>query len=191
MKFTKRILATLLVFVLALSLALPTAAVDWNEFRITKQPENLTIKHGDSFTLSVEVNLPTGVTDVEYQWYNRSLNPIGNATSPELHLNSGDPHYPEDSRFGGGSSAQFQVWITAYVKNASGDVVVEKRLRSNTVNVRTERTSLGKFLDVTIAPFGYAFSATIVAPGFILIFPLAYIGFLFYFYYLGLRGLFS
>jgi hypothetical protein len=188
----KKLLATLLTLALALSLALPAmAAVNWDEFRITKQPQDLTIKHGDSFTLSVEVNVPDGVHEVTYQWYNKSLNPIENATSSELHFRPDDSYYPTDSRLGG-SQAEFQVWITAYIKNADDVVVVVRRILSNTVSVQTERTALGKFLDVTIAPFGYAFSSVIAtAPVSVPLFPLAYLYWLVLAYISGFRALFS
>jgi hypothetical protein len=189
MKKTKRILSTLLAlvlsFALAFSFALPAAAaVNWDDFRITKQPQNLTIKHGDSFTLSVEVAMPVGA-DIKYQWYGGS-NRIANATASELHLGADDRYYPDDDRLGGASSSFF-CEITAYDEDNGGD---KRTIWSDTVHVTTERTLLGKLLDVTIAPFGYAFSAVIVAPVFIPIFPLAYLGFLIYFYVQGFMGLF-
>jgi len=62
MKLTKRLFAVLLTFALVLGFALPAmAAVKWSEFRITKQPQSQTIKHGESFTLSVEMNAPLQV----------------------------------------------------------------------------------------------------------------------------------
>ena len=100
MKITKRIFATLLTFALALSLALPTmAAVNWDDFRITKQPQGLTIKEGESFTLSVGVNVPDGA-EVVYQWEcDGSI--IEGATAPELTIGPGDRYYPEFNRIGG------------------------------------------------------------------------------------------
>jgi len=186
MKFTKRILAAFLTLALALSLALPAmAAVNWSDFRITKQPQNLTIKHGDSFTLSVKVNVPDGV-EVEYQWYGGS-NRIKNATASELYLGPDDQYYPDDYSLGGASSSFF-CEITAYDEDNSGD---KRTIWSDTAHVTTKRTISGKLLDVTIAPFGYAFSAIMAAPVFIPIFPLAYLGFLVYFFVQGFIGLFS
>ena len=192
MKHTKRTLAVLLTFALALSFALPTmAAVNWDEFRITKQPQSLTIKHGESFTLSVEVAVPVGVDEIKYQWYNKSLNPIENATSSKLHFSPDDSYYPTDGRLGG-SSAEFQVWITAYIKDAGDVVLVERRILSNTVSVRTERSSMGKFLDVTIAPFWYAFGGVMATPVVsIPLFPLAYLFWLVLAYVSGFRALFA
>jgi len=188
-KFTKRILAALLTLTLALSLALPTmAAVNWDDFRIAKQPQGLTIKEGESFTLSVEVNVPDGV-EVAYQW-SISTKRIENATTPELHLGPDDPYYPENSPLGG-ASTDYICDITAYEKDGGGNVISKRYLISDRVRVTTERSFWGKLLDVTIAPFGYAFSAVIVAPVFIPIFPLAYLGFLIYFYVQGFMGLFS
>ena len=190
MKFTKRMLAVTLTLALALSLALPAAAaVDWNDFRITKQPQNLTIKYGESFMLSVEVNVPAGV-EVEYQWYTGSSSKITGATTSEMHLGPNDHFYPENYRYGG-ASTDFICEITAYEKDGGGNVVSTRFRRSDMVYVSTKRTSLGKLIDVTIGPFGYAFTAVVVSPAFIFIFPLAYLGFLIYFYGKGFVGLFS
>jgi len=189
MKFTKRMLAMVLTFALALSLALPAmAAVDWNDFRITKQPQNLTIKQGESFTLSVEVNVPVGV-EVEYQWW-RGSTPIENATSVQLHLVPDDPMYPPIGRLGGGE-VRYECIITAYEKDSVGAVITTRNLRSDSIRVRMERSTWGKILDVTIAPFGYAFTLTMLSPAMILIFPFAYIYFLILSYVEGFKALFS
>ena len=46
------------------------AATDWDDFYIiTQPPENLYVPYGESFALSVEVNVPDGVDAVTYQWY--------------------------------------------------------------------------------------------------------------------------
>jgi len=188
MKKAKRILSTLLALALALTLAfsltLPaSAAVNWNDFYITKQPQGLTIKHGDSFTLSVEVNVPADA-EIKYQWYCGS-NRIENAVNSELHLGPDDRYYLEDYSLGG-SSASYMCEITAQEIGNSD----KRTIWSNSAHVTTERSFWGKLLDVTIAPFGYAFSAVIVTPVFIPIFPLAYLGFLIYFYVQGFMGLF-
>jgi len=194
MRFTKRMLAVLLTLALALSLGLPAvAAVDWNEFRITKQPENMTIKQGDSFTLSVEVNVPEGM-EVEYQWcriHGGSID-IENATSPDLRLGPDNSNYPQNNKFGGGDSERYECQITAYAKNAVGTVVLEKRIWSNTVSVQLERTVVGKILDVTVGPFWYAFGSVFAtAPVSIPLFPLAYLFWVVLAYASGFRALFS
>ena len=193
MKSTKKPLALLLTLALAFALVLPaTAAVDWSEFRITKQPQNLTIKQGDSFTLSVEVNVPEGF-EVEYQWRRMSggSTNIEGATSPELHLGPNDSHYPTDSRYGG-DSVVYECWITAYVKNADDIIVLERRISSGSASVQTKRTVLGKILDVTIAPFWYAFGGVMATPVVsIPLFPFAYLFWLVLAYVSGFRALFS
>ena len=189
MKSTKRILATLLTLALALSLTLPAmAVVDWDEFRITKQPQDLTIKNGDSFTLSVEVNIPDGV-EVEYRWQ-RDSSYIEGATAPELHLRTGDSFYPEFSRLGG-DLADYVCDIIGYEKDAVGNVISSRSLRSDRVRVGTERTALGKLFDVTIGPIGYALISPVLMTPLIVVYPFAFLGFLVYYYYLGFKALFS
>ena len=186
MKFTKRMLATLLTLALALGWALPTmAAVNWDEFRITKQPEGMTIKHGESFTLSVEVNVPDGV-EVTYRWQCKGVF-IENANTRELRLGPDDLYYPSFERLGGNETS-YQCWITPY---EDGNAIPMRIRTSNTVNVKIERSISGKLLDVTIAPFGYAFTMVIMSPALALIFPISYIGCLIYAYYVGFRALFS
>ncbi|MDR2686972.1 MAG: hypothetical protein LBB75_04410 [Oscillospiraceae bacterium] len=188
MKHTKGLLAALLALALALSLALPTmAAVDWSDFRITTQPQSKTIKYGDSFTLSVKVHVPDGV-EVEYQW--EHSNKIEGATTSILTLGPDDRYYPEYDRLGG-ASTDFICWITAYERDSDGHEISKRYLMSDRVHVTTERTALGKFLDVTIAPFGYAFTMTMMSPAFALIFPISYLGCLVYCYIEGFKGLFS
>jgi len=189
MKHTKKLLALLLVLLLAFGLAMPaTAAVNWDEFKITKQPQGLTIKEGESFTLSVEVNVPAGL-EVEYQW-RRGSTFIKNATSPQLHLSPDHPMYPPDGRLGG-VEVSYDCWITAYEKDNVGIVLKTDRIWTDIARVKTERSTWGKILDVTIAPFGYAFTLTMLSPAMILIFPFAYIYFLILSYVEGFRALFS
>ena len=187
-KLFGKVLKSGLVWLLALtlSLALPTmAAVNWDDFRITKQPQNLTIKQGDSFTLSVEVNVPTEV-EIEYQW--RCFGEfIENATTPDLHLSPDDPDYPKYEPLGG-ISTSYECWITARGRDSENNVV--SRNLYAFAKVTTERSSLGKLADVTIAPFGYAFTMVVTSPAFALIFPISFLGCLIYFYVKGFMGLF-
>jgi len=194
MKFTKRILAVFLTLALALGLALPTmAAVNWDEFRITKQPQNLTIKHGDSFTLNVEVNVPDGV-EVEYQWHR--LLPIAGATASELEIGSDDTFlYPNAN-----GSEYYFCKITAYEKDADGTTLASKTLTSDRACVTAQRvdppkTFWDKINGITWEPFVDAFSLSLmnIVLSYGLLLPVSPILFLVYLiisFIQGFRGLF-
>jgi hypothetical protein len=200
MKFTKRLLAVALTLALALSLALPAmAAVDWTEFKITKQPQDLTIKYGDSFTLSVEVAVPEGV-EVEYQWYYRDGSsgnaiPIENATSLELQVKPDALFYPENVRFGG-ATINYTCQATAYAKDEAGNIILPKKHLGSSVDVKTERTTSGRLYDLFIAPFEYAFGTTValISMTYGILIPVSPLAFLFglvFGFVEGLRGLFN
>ena len=203
MNFTKRMLAVFLAFALELTFTWPALAeeetpaeepsastVNWDNFYITAQPQDLTITHGESFTLSAAVNVPAGV-EVEYQWYRRSSDPIEGATASELHLGPDDPHYPLNDSILGGLSADYQIQISAFEKDAANNVIPEKRLKSDWVRVETKRTILGKLFDITIAPFGYALTAVLLMLPLAFIFPISYPAAVIYFFIQGFKNLFS
>ena len=191
----KKLLALMLTLVLALTLALPAMAeVDWDEFRITAQPQDLTIIYGDSFTLSVEVNVPDGV-EVEYQWYRYDgrSSQIEGATTPELCLGPDNSNYP-DTRLGG-AWASYHCKITAYEKNGENEEIASRFLNSSIVSVTMERTPLGKLFDLIITPFVYAFGGTLslssMFPGIIIPFlPFIFFGGLILGFVEGVKGLF-
>ena len=190
MKHTKRLLATLLALVLALTLALPAmAAVNWNEFRITRQPQNLTITHGENIILNVEVNVPEGVV-VAYQWRVNGV-PIENATSAVLQLGPDSPRYPNYA----GAIADFRVRITGYEKDNDGNIISSRTLESNFAIVTTTRTFWGRLYGVTLEPFVLAFTATfaqvVMTFGLLLPFsPLIFLGWLVFAFGQGIIGLF-
>ena len=190
MKSTKRILATILILTLALSLAIPAvAAVNWDDFRITKQPHDPKIAHGEILTLSVEVNVPGGV-EVEYQWQHFGVD-IENSNASEIHIAPDNPSYPRWA----GSEDSYRCWITAYEKDSSSNVISSQTLKTNSVTVITEKTSTGKIAGITWEPFALAFSGTVatLAWSFGLLFPvspLIFIGFLIYNFVQGFIGLF-
>jgi hypothetical protein len=191
MKFAKRMLATLLTLALTLALALPAmAAVNWNEFKITKQPQDPKITHGEILTLRVEVNIPEGV-EVEYKWWHFGVH-IENSNAPEIHISPDNPRYPRWE----GSDDYYQCGITAYEKDNGGNIISSQTLVSNSVIVKTKRSSKGKIASITWEPFALAFSGTIVTLtwSFGLLFPvspLIFIGFLIYNYFQGFKALFS
>jgi len=210
MNHAKRMLALLLTLALVFTLALPSFAseeaseepskpqsiVNWNEFRITKQPESPTITHGESFTLNVEVNAPEGV-EVEYQWYsvaNSDVKKIEGAITPTLHLNPNDNHYPEN-KTSGGHSTIYRCKLIGYEKDEDGNVVSSSG-RFTSADVRIERTSSGKLYDLLIQPFVSAFWATFgmlsMTIGLLLpVSPIIFLGFLILGFAHGFKGLFS
>lgn len=159
MKHIKRVLAIAVALSLAFTLAMPAMAivVDWSEFRIvTQPPEYLYVPYGESFTLSVEVNVPDGVDEVKYQWYqyrdyeNDGL--IAGATASTLQLSPGDPAYPAPpNREGALCDMRYYCAVTAF---ANG---VERQLWCNSVYVTAEGSFWDKLYCLTIEPFVYAY----------------------------------
>lgn len=69
MKTTKRVLGILLALTLVFGIALTAMAEDISYAPvITQQPEEVYVRAGMSFTLSVEATVPEGGT-LSYQWY--------------------------------------------------------------------------------------------------------------------------
>jgi len=103
MKPTKPLLALFLALALCFSiLALPAsaedeppaeepAAVNWDDFYFTVQPESQEGAYGTKFTLTAEVHLPEGVTQVYYSW-----SPSGGLlpSSQTFVVAPRDEHYP-------------------------------------------------------------------------------------------------
>jgi len=163
MKLTKRILAVVITLALALTLALPaTATVNWDEFRIATETQDMKIQRGESFTLSVEVIIPDGV-EVEYQWVHgvSSNSPIiENATSPNLRLSPNDTNYPSEF-WSRSARSDYYCKITAFEKDNENNVISSKTLRSKPTNVIVEdHTFLGKLYSVTVEPFAFAAANT-------------------------------
>ena len=171
MKHTKRLLAALLALALALTLALPAmaaagpqSAVNWDEFYIITQPQSQTIAHGESFTLSVEVNVPEGVTWVEYQW-RRSGGHIADATEAVLMLSPGYPGYPRANRPYHSATGHYFVVITAVAEDEDGNVIDSRTLHSEVtaVTIQAERRpTLWENLRVILA--GALFLPLVLAP---------------------------
>ena len=95
MKFTKQMLAAVLVFALALTLALSAFAEDEETGEpasaipvITVQPQRTHVKQGESFTLSAGVHVPNG-DNVRWTWYgpNGSIT-HGEGGNPSVTINN-------------------------------------------------------------------------------------------------------
>ena len=142
MKHIKRMLAFVLALVLLLGFGAVASAeeappaINWDEFYIiTQPPEEQTIAFGESFTLSVEVNVPEGVTRVTYQW-RRSGGNITDATEAVLTLSPDCPGYPRAQRPYLPATEHYRVIITAVVEEAEyGDVIETRTLTSQTTTV--------------------------------------------------------
>jgi len=87
-------LALLLTLALALSIALPAMAVEPLNV-ISQPPRTVYVKRGESFTLTVEVEIPEGVDEVTYQWYYFGSVKVAGATSNTLLLSPDDAEYPK------------------------------------------------------------------------------------------------
>jgi len=175
MKHTNRVLALLLSLALALSFALPAfaedeepvfaeteaQAVDWADFRIITQPQDQTVKYKESFTLSVEVNIPEGV-EVEYQWY-AGNSKIDGATESVLQCAFGDSQYPYNGGFlndmmriflNPNLDAFYYCKVTGYAKDMD-EILSDKKLESESAKVTMPISDSiwMKLLSVFIGPF--------------------------------------
>ncbi|MCL2106835.1 MAG: hypothetical protein FWH26_07265 [Oscillospiraceae bacterium] len=147
MKHTKQLLALLLaVLALLFSLSVSAAAeLNLDDFYIKKQPEAITVPFNESFTLSVEVNIPDEVDEVRYQWH-RYYASIPDATTDELSLSpdSDNFSYPYGSEFSDRTQTYYCV-ITAYIEDEpvkelpTDHVVVTVQGRAMTFAERAQR----------------------------------------------------
>lgn len=140
MKHLQKSLALFLVFALGLSLALPAmAAVNWNKFYFIKQPQDLFVPYGESYTLSVEVNIPSGVEKVQYQWYRTFAGDeisVSQSYEPTLQLCPGDACYapPTNSNDADTHIQKFTCRVTAYADAG----YQQETIRSNYIRVEVE-----------------------------------------------------
>ena len=166
MREKKKLLALLLTFALAFGLASPAMAeVIWDDFIIITQPQDLTVLFGETFTLSVEVNIPDGAKE-EYQWF-LGRTPIEGATGPALSLGSTDETYPSARNPWDNAYAYYSCKITA-------DDGSETQTRtSDSVRVTVEgreKTTEEKARDVFVALIAEPFLAPleVIINGFLL-----------------------
>ena len=167
-KLLSPILALVLTLALALSLALPAMAegepepeVNWDDFTIITQPKDLTIKYGESFTLSVEVNVPDGVAVIYTWWRYSDGSLIDGATGPTLQLSFDEPLYPQASYPYQNATAWYSCTVTPVISNEDDKPVVSRRLYSDyaTVTVLPERK---KTFGDTLAEIWEGFLAVIL-----------------------------
>ena len=146
MKYTKRAFVIIVALSLAFTLALPAmAAVNWDDFRIVTEPKDLTVPHGESFTLSVGVNVPDGADEVTYQWCSRVGQPIPGAAASTLQLSPGDAYYPE--------AFQVSDFVCEITANESGGE--SKTLWTRHAAVKVEASFQEKLYSITLEPFEY------------------------------------
>ena len=91
----KKRFALLLALAMAFCLGVPAMAAP--DFSINVQPQDITINYGESFTLSVEAEVPAGQS-AAYQWWRVGgtwNDLIPGATGPDLCLSYGDNAYPD------------------------------------------------------------------------------------------------
>ena len=149
----KKSLALLLTIALAFLLATPAFAVSWDEFAITKQPEDLTVAYGENAMLRIEVDIPDGAQE-EYLWWrvngeNRSDTLLSGASGPALAV----IYIPEDENFFdwlgnalhkatvaiSGTSAEYYCVVICRETDEKGNVAESESLRSDTVTVAMEK----------------------------------------------------
>jgi len=148
MKHAKHLLAMFLVFALALALALPALAIEWDDFRIVTQPQSQTVDEGERFTLSVAANIPDGAV-AEYHWY--VVDSLGNTTTawgdgPTLSAAPGWSHYVVDpgvNAVKNGMSKTYYCEIRCYELDDEDEVISERMLTSDTAKVTVEIPKLG------------------------------------------------
>jgi len=152
----KRILALLLALALALSLALPAAAVEPLDL-ISRPPGTLYVKRGESFTLTVEVDIPEGVDEVTYQWYYFGSVKVAGATSNTLLLSPGDEEYPKNHVYysvTGATSERYTCRIAA-IDSESGK---EYGRWVSDITVHVEGSFWAKLYSITLEPLVEAFN---------------------------------
>jgi len=178
MKHIKRVFTLALALTLVLALSLPAlASVSEDDFGFsTEPPQNLYVPRGESFMLSVEVNVPEGFGEVEYQWYLRNSNGITSiegATAATLQLSPDDPDYPNSS-----NRAKFSMGGSNLIVYSCGVVASNGRMiSSDSAYVHVEGSFLEKLYGLTVEPIVYALGQVIASYGIgFILFPLSSIG---------------
>ena len=143
-----------------------------DQFKTIVQPQDMTVKHGESIVLSAQANKPDGVSEVTYQWY-RSINKddtgiyyqaIEGATAPTLQLHPGNFDYPEQSgsiaynRYfqDAGHFAEWYFCVSTAVDSVTG---LSKTSSSRAAYVKVRAAFGEKLYSVTLEPFVYAIQA--------------------------------
>ncbi len=164
MKHIKMLSALLLTLTLVFSLLLPaTAAVNWDEFKVTAQDKSLSLPYGEAFTIGLEATAPEGA-QLSYQWYQSDGNdtPIPDATGNSLSVGPDDSLYPAAPKTGKASYLSIFCVISATEFDTEG-AVVETRKKTVYYSVIFSDVSFwGKVYGITVIPFMQGF-ATVAA----------------------------
>ena len=140
----KKAISVLLAMILALGLGTlamaeqaeetPAAqsSVNWDDFYIVKQPENMTVNYGEDLVFSVEVNVPAGV-EVTYQWYESWYGLVYDATDSVYSFWDFDsfygfniPMHPLNMQ----GKREYYCVIAGAEKDESGNVISSRSLES-------------------------------------------------------------
>ncbi|MCL2495562.1 MAG: hypothetical protein FWE98_07935 [Oscillospiraceae bacterium] len=163
----KKPLALLLALALAFALALPAvfaeegetqSQVNWDDFYIVTQPQNQTVKYGENFTLTVEVNVPDGV-EVEYFWSNIYRNYGYRTTEPMILVGPDLSLYPmrEASHyFNLQASVTYTCKITVGIRDDNGVFPYNQRRELETEQFRVDmenKNFIPILYNLTIMPF--------------------------------------
>jgi len=157
MKYTKCMLALLLTLALVLSFALPVAAAVEPLNVISQPPSTVYVKRGESFTLTVEVEIPEGVDEVTYQWRYIGSVKVAGATSNTLLLSPGDAEYPKRQYYysvTGANSERYSCRI-AGIDSESGK---EYGRVVGDITVHVEGSFRDKLYSVTLEPLVASFN---------------------------------
>ena len=182
----KKAISVLLAAILALGLGAPAAAeqaeetlaaqssVNWDDFYIVAQPEDMTVNYGEDLVFSVEVNVPDGV-EVTYQWYANSLYLLSDANGPIFTCSSNHSFYPRLYRTSGFMNPLYEEgwWyyyckIVGEEKDDGGNILSSKELISDLarggVNGRAKNI-FDYFTELFIDPIRDVFQSALFSTG--------------------------
>ncbi len=182
MENTKKVVSVLLCLVLVFSAFTVSASaqetVNWDEFYFTKQPQDVVITNGESFTLSVEVNAPEGV-ELSYHW-NPSFYGDAKQETDTLTVNKGESRYPS-LKSAYGFEREYYCTVTATQKGEDGRVINRKTIESDRATVSIKMNAVEGIKHIVVTPWSDAFDLTLALTGltfgmFLPLAPIIYVG---------------